>query len=259
MKYTPIIQRKLRRLVFFGIIWYNTAVSSGCDDDDHIITHNFTDRYMNTVDDDNRPDDHRHLDDIISVVENGEYCAFQSPSDDVVLEDRKKMELWWMRERSKPIFERTVRLYIIPVYFHVIQTSSTTGMVSDTRIRDFINYLNDSYSNSDVPFYFEYKGVTRTVRSDWDNCYDADIQGEFKPALKVGGSDTLNIYICNKMYNPKGVSVTGYSTGPTSANSLFDGVVINNDSGEARLNTLVHETVSEDICIQNGCFSTLLN
>ena len=205
------------------------------------------DRFMNEVErdshhqhHDHQYDHHRHLDD----SHGGEFCAFELPPDDVITEDKKKMEVWRIHERSKSIFERTNRQYTIPVYFHIIQTTATTGMVSDTRIRDFFNNLNDSFSNSDVPFDFEYQGVTRTVRSDWDNCYDADIYEEFKPALKIGGGDTLNIYICPPMYNSKGASVTGYSTGPSSAQSIYDGVVINNDSGEARLNTLVHETVS---------------
>ena len=184
---------------------------------------------------------HRHLDD---SVDDGEYCAFQMPPDDVLIEDQKNMETWRIRERAKSLFFRVERRYTIPVYFHVIQTSSTNGLVSDTRIRDFLNFLNDSFSNSNVPFDFEYMGVTRTVRSDWTNCYDSDTQDEFKPALKVGGGDSLNIYICGKMYNAKGASVTGYSTGPMSSKSIYDGVVINNDSGDARLNTLVHETVS---------------
>jgi hypothetical protein len=223
----------LRRLLVVGVLLsLQVCRISTCD------THN-SDRFRSEIDDSH--DDHRKLGDSV----DGEYCAFQLPSDDIVMQDKEKMDVWRLRERSKSIFERTSRQYTIPVYFHVIQTSSTTGMVSDTRIRDFINYLNDSFSSSDVPFYFEYRGVTRTVRSDWDNCYKSDIQGEFKPALKIGGGDTLNIYICNKMYNANGASVTGYSTGPTSSKSIYDGVVINNDSGEARLNTLVHETVSD--------------
>lgn len=193
---------------------------------------------------------HRHLDDVVE----GEYCAFQMPSDDVLIQDQKDMEMWRIREKAKSLFFRVERRYTIPVYFHVIQTSTSTGMISDTRIRDFIYYLNDSFSNSDVPIDFEYMGVTRTVRSDWDNCYNSDIQGEFKPALKVGGGDTLNIYICNRMYNAKGASITGYSTGPMSADSIYDGVVINNDSGDARLNTLVHEVVSVYSLIEVASF-----
>ena len=193
---------------------------------------------------------HRQLDDAVDE----EYCAFQMPSNDVLKQDQIDMEMWRIREQAKSIFLRVERRYTIPVYFHVIQTSTSTGMVSDARISEFINFLNDSFSNSDVPFYFEYMRVTRTVRSDWDNCYNSDIQDEFKPSLKVGVGDTLNIYICNKMYNPKGASITGYATGPMSADSIYDGVVINNDSGDARLNTLVHETVSVYSLIEFASF-----
>jgi hypothetical protein len=221
----------LKLLLTVGVSLLRSNGISACDDHDpHWAT------TISELNDSN----HRHLDDPV----DGEYCAFQIPSDDILKEDQKNMEMWRIRERAKSIFLRVERRYTIPIYFHVIQTSASTGIISDTRISDFVNYLNDSFSNSDVPFYFEYMRVTRTVRSDWDNCYDSDIRGEFKPALKVGGGDTLNIYICNKMYNEKGASITGYATGPMSADSIYDGVVINNDSGDARLNTLVHETVS---------------
>lgn len=185
---------------------------------------------------------HRHLDDSV----DGESCAFQLPSESVMLVDQQRMEVWKIRERASAIFfDRAARRYTIPVYFHVIQINSTTGQVSDTRIRDFMEYLNDSFTNSNVPFDFDYKGVTRTIRSDWGNCYDGDTRVEYTGALRRGGGDTLNIYICNRMYTAKGASVTGFATGPTSANSIDDGVTINNDTGEARLNTLVHETVSD--------------
>ena len=232
----------------FLLLLYSCTLVSTCDNHNNNNSndaHNHNARFINEFNDNQYR--HRHLgDDDDSNDINGEYCAFQLPSDDIVIQDQKKMEDWRIRERSKSMLERTTRQYIIPVYFHVLQTSSTTGMISDTRIRSLINYLNDSFSNSNVPFYFEYFGVTRTVRAFWDNCYNTDIQGEFKRALKIGGGDMLNIYICNKMYNAKGASVTGYSSGPTSANSIYDGVVINNDGGEARLNTLVHETVRVD-------------
>jgi hypothetical protein len=207
--------------------------TSACDD--HIFNNMPTDYRTNVA-----VKDQRHLDGSYDT----EVCAFQpNLSEEEMKIDEMNMATWRIRERSKSVFERAIRMYTIPVYFHVIQTTQTTGIVSDTRIREFVDYLNESYSNSSVPFTFEYMAVTRTVRADWDKCNNASTAKELKTALKVGGSDTLNVYICNPMFTEKGASITGYSTGPESSTSILDGIVINNESGDRRLNTLVHESV----------------
>jgi hypothetical protein len=211
--------------------------------DDHIdATHNDLFDTSSTFVDDTITHSHRH----VRELYDGEVCGFESPSEDDIMDDASRMNEWRLREKSKSVIERIFRQYTIPIYFHVIQTSTTTGIVSDTRISDFVDYLNEAFTNSNVPFTFEFMGVTRTIRSDWGTCNDRTVEKDFKSTLKVGGADTLNVYICNPMYTAKGASITGYSTGPSQSSwtSIYDGVVINNDSGERRLNTLVHETVS---------------
>jgi hypothetical protein len=175
-----------------------------------------------------------------------EKCGYVTPSTEEMEEDAINMRAWKVKQMKQNIFARSDQIFIIPVYFHVIQTSSSSGVVSDTRISEYISYLNSAYAGSLAPFVFVSNGVTRTIRSDWGKCNDYDTEIAMKKLLKVGGADTLNVYICNRMYTKKGASLTGFATRPyaRSGTDPRDGVVIDNSSSTGRLNTLVHEVVS---------------
>jgi hypothetical protein len=178
-----------------------------------------------------------------------EVCGYVPPSMEEMEEDAINMKAWTVKQMTHNIFARSEQLYAIPVYFHVIQTSSSGGIVSDARIDEYISYLNNAYTGSSAPFSFVSNGVSRTIRSDWGKCNDYDTEISMKKLLKVGGADTLNVYICNNMYTSKGAPLTGFATRPyaNSRTDPRDGVVIDNSSSTGRLNTLVHEVV-RDAC-----------
>ena len=174
-----------------------------------------------------------------------ESCGFVAPSTEELEEDLKNMKAWAEKQTTSSLLARSTQIYSIPVYIHVIQTSSSTDAVSDKRIGEYITYMNDAYTGSSAPFSFVLQAVTRTVNPDWDECDDYDTEMAMKRALKVGGANTLNVYICKPMYTDKGAQLTGFATRPyeNSGTDPRDGVVIDNSSSTARLNTLVHEVV----------------
>jgi hypothetical protein len=198
----------------------------------------------------------RQLQDDDSKAVIVEECGFREPSAQEIENDAANMRAW-RESRSKNnhnIFQRTTKIiYAIPVYFHIIQPTFFSGMVGSVRIAQYMEYLNDSFANSSAPFIFRYVNVSRTIRQDWaDDCGSRKVEHAFKSALKVGGSDTLNIYICNSIpqYSRDGHSIlqlAGYAYSPNqdSDSDIKDGVVLAQSSDDQRLNTLVHEVVSK--------------
>jgi hypothetical protein len=108
----------------------------------------------------------------------------------------------------------------VPVRVHVLMKTDGTGNVSNTRINDQIQVLNDAYSGaaasaaSDTPFRFAVSSIDRTKNNDWYNwgTTDADFESDdqqAKSALHKGGYDDLNIYIAKL-----GGGLLGYATFP---------------------------------------------
>ena len=198
---------------------------------------------------DHSAQDHRHLhaydEDPNRFLEEGitEECGadiFQ-PSLLQKLEDAHNMEVW---KESRTGKEPRAN-YFIPIWFHIIKLDDSE-MVSDQRVQDYVNYLNDAFTNSGAPFTVVYQGTTQTVNADWSNdCYTDNTQDTMKGSLRQGGAETLNVYICNNVRTTGGTVVAGYAYFPGSYSNGFvrDGVVLNSSSSDRRLNTLVHEVV----------------
>jgi hypothetical protein len=199
-------------------------------------------------------DDHRHLsvqsrnDEAIDpnrFLQDGivEECGTRGPTEAERQKDEENMRLW-KESQGK---ERSYAVYKIDVHFHVI--SDTQGGVTDERIADYMDYLNDSFKNSSAPFIFEFKSATQTINSKWANdCYSSDIESAMKGSLRRGKAETLNIYICNRITTSSGQSLAGYSYKPfndksTMDNFVEDGVVLARSDSDRRLNTCVHEVV----------------
>jgi hypothetical protein len=174
----------------------------------------------------------RHLQDPSTGVEE---CGFVGLDEAATAKDMQEFLEW---KTSKSNF--AVANYYIPVYFHVIEPSS--NFVPDSRIDYYMSYLQNAYA-ANTPFTFELKGKTRTTNALWSqNCRTYEM--DYKNILKVGGMETLNIYICQAIPINDGTGAwAGFSYFPTSSNR--DGVVIAEQLTpvEIRPNTLVHETV----------------
>ena len=115
----------------------------------------------------------------------------------------------------------------IPVYFHVISTTSGVGNISDQLIADQIQVLNDAYSGvtggANTRFRFALAGTTRTVNNTWFAAgAGSAAETQMKTALRVGGAGTLNFYT-----NNAGGNLLGWATFPSSYASKpkDDGVV----------------------------------
>jgi len=128
--------------------------------------------------------------------------------------------------------ERAAGSVTIPVYFHVIRSSSGAGDVSNQEIADQINVLNAAYAGSGgsaaTPFHFTLVGTDRTSNDAWYNMgYGSQEEKAAKTALRVGGPETLNIYTANL-----GGGLLGWATFPSDYRKRpsQDGVVILNES-----------------------------
>ena len=178
-------------------------------------------------------EDHDHGDD--------EECGFREPPEMDQLLDEVRMIEW----RSRNVFKRNAVLYDIPVYFHVVQPNFYSGLVPDSRIDRYVNYLNDAFRNSNAPFYFELQYTTRTIHPELDDCGNHQVEERVKQRLKKGGAAELNVYICNKLTNSNGANLSGYAylPGPGSHQFVKDGVVLSRSDSDHRSNTLVHEVV----------------
>lgn len=114
---------------------------------------------------------------------------------------------------------------LIPVYVHVVRTSSGGGDVSDQEINQQINVLNAAYGK--WGYTFSLAMTDRTNNSTWyTNCYGSS-ESAMKNALHRGTAKDLNLYTCS----PSG-GILGYATFPSSYNSrpALDGVVVLNES-----------------------------
>jgi hypothetical protein len=110
----------------------------------------------------------------------------------------------------------------IPVWYHVIRSSSGQGNVSDQTLSAQLTVLNNAYASSGVSFYLA--GTTRTANDTWYTAgHGSTAEKEMKNALRVGGAGTLNFYT-----NNMGGGLLGWATFPSSYNSSpkMDGVVV---------------------------------
>jgi hypothetical protein len=115
----------------------------------------------------------------------------------------------------------------ISVWFHVITNTSGTGNITDARIADQIQVLNDAYSGltggANTKFRFALAGVTRTANNTWFAAgYGSAAETQMKSALRKGNAATLNFYT-----NQPSTGELGWATFPSSYSSqpLKDGVV----------------------------------
>jgi hypothetical protein len=136
--------------------------------------------------------------------------------------------------------------YVIPVYWHVIYTSSGEGRVSEANIAAQMDVLNEDFGAVfDTTIEFQLVDITYTQNDDWFSD-DPDDEYAYKEALRQDTSKYLNIYTNDA------AGYLGYAYFPqSSAGGLLDGVVMRHDvvggrnlPGAGAYNqgrTLVHE------------------
>jgi hypothetical protein len=120
----------------------------------------------------------------------------------------------------------------IPVYFHVVSTTTGTGNIPDSRLDAQIAAMNEHYSGLDGPVYrgaaanmsfrFVRAGVTRTANDSWYNAgLGSAAEAQMKTALRVGTADDLNFYTTG------GGGYLGWATFPNeyATKPKMDGVI----------------------------------
>jgi len=109
----------------------------------------------------------------------------------------------------------------IPVYFHVIRSSTGGGGVTTTQINNQITVLNNAYAASGFSFYLA--GTDYTNNSTWYTCSGGSCETQMKNALRKGTATALNFYT-----NAMSGGLLGWATFPWSyaSNPKMDGVVV---------------------------------
>lgn len=111
--------------------------------------------------------------------------------------------------------------HVIPVYWHIIRSSSGAGGVTSTQIANSISVLNAAYAASSFSFQLV---ATDTSNNDaWYTTTGGTAESQMKSALRQGGSNALNVYS-----NNMGSGLLGWATFPSSyaSSPSLDGVVI---------------------------------
>lgn len=156
----------------------------------------------------------------------GPKCGFRDRSE----EEANFEEMRFMQDRRRTPINSDLTNGTIPVYFHVIRSSSGAGDVSDARIADQINVLNKAFagtapggSGANTGWHFQLVSTSRTNNDSWYTCSGGACESEMKNYLRQGSADDLNIYA-----NNMGGGLLGWATFPSSyaSNPKNDGVVI---------------------------------
>jgi hypothetical protein len=144
----------------------------------------------------------------------------------------------------------------INVVFHVVQSTSGTGAMSDATIAKQIKVLNDGFAGAEstaaanTGFKFVLQQTKRYTNDTWFSSVDPDdqnatVESDMKSKTRVGTASTLNVWSVDLP------ELFGFATFPNSYKSSpkMDGVVIDYDTvpGGVTANfnlgkTLTHET-----------------
>jgi hypothetical protein len=214
---------------------------------DSKVSHHNHDKFSTSVNDEALISRNRHLAESVGDEE----CGFEEPSPKEAALDQHRMKLWSLQDR---LGGGAVVNYTIPTYFHVLQYNNSDLLVPDSNVQLYMKYLNQAFNSSNAPFRFVLVEITRTINATWSNdCRNSSHSIVYKTLLKRGGKESLNVYVCNEIpLGPNGGSIVGFSTLPSSSNSVTDGVNIvrTTPTDLNRPNTLVHEVV----CLESLIF-----
>jgi Pregnancy-associated plasma protein-A len=118
----------------------------------------------------------------------------------------------------------------VPVWFHVISPDGVEGNVSQAVIDDQMREFNEDFAGGEgglaTGFTFRLVGVTRTTNADWFGLKDTADEQKMKKALRVGGAETLNVYLTS------GAGFLGWAYFPSTYHSreYIDGIVMDHRS-----------------------------
>ncbi|MFC4016778.1 zinc metalloprotease [Micromonospora sp. GCM10011542] len=127
---------------------------------------------------------------------------------------------------------RTLASVTIPVVVHVIQRDSTRagGNIPDSLITSQINVLNQAYAGGTggaaTAFSFRLDKINRVTNPAWYPIVEgSSAERQMKTSLRVGGKNTLNIYLGELSQD-----LLGWATFPQRRLNSMDGVVVLSES-----------------------------
>lgn len=153
----------------------------------------------------------------------------------------------------------------VPVVVHVISDEDGEGDVSQKRIEQQIQVLNDAYQgafapeedSTDTGFDFELVETTRHSDNTWFHEFSSN-RDTIRAELHQGGPETLNVYTADL-----GSEVLGFSTFPQDFESApeQDGVVVSHDTlpGGSREDFDIGHTATHETGHWLGLFHTFQN
>jgi hypothetical protein len=177
------------------------------------------------------------------AVASGQQCVHHASADvarsaggrvrDLVSAPEHDRLTRWIAKHPARAEARSAQAVTVPVWFHVIREDTTVagGNLPLSRIQAQISVLNQAYSGATggaaTGFTFELAGVTRTTNSGWFHLSGNGKDKKMKTALKVGGTDTLNIYSASLGQNLLGYA---YLAQDAASVGVLDGVVVHYQS-----------------------------
>lgn len=146
----------------------------------------------------------------------GARCRTVNLTDDELL--AREMEMDAMPEAMSA----SVEVRKVKVFFHVLTTSSGTGVPPSGAVKAQLAVLNRAYQGS--IFQFVLSGTTTTANNAWVHAkWGSNEEKQMKNALRTGAYRDLNIYSTVQTDNTLG---WGTFPGNVGSNDRMDGVVI---------------------------------
>ncbi|MEU6023551.1 zinc metalloprotease [Micromonospora sp. NPDC047134] len=143
-----------------------------------------------------------------------------------------------LQERAKRVGQRNLGTQAaaasvtIPVVVHVIRRDTTRagGNIPDSMIQSQINVLNQAFSGASggaaTAFAFQLQSINRVTNTSWYPIRQGTTaERQMKTQLRVGGKNTLNIYLGALSNN-----LLGWATFPQRTLNSMDGVVVLSES-----------------------------
>jgi hypothetical protein len=204
-------------------------------------------------------------------------CGSSSPTKDEIIEMGLAQAIWdadfehrrlkknkKRRRRKKnkaspqEVLEVAEKDTTIPVYFHVFLNNAGKGRLESNEVEiGFMATLNSAMK--DTPFHFQLKAVTNIVNETWFNCEDEE---EFKPRSRVGGPESLNVFVCDMAGARNMGGMSSLPTTTAGEREGLDGILIMNPAlgyKDFAHQALVHESghwLGLFHTFEGGCNST---
>lgn len=158
-----------------------------------------------------------------AFVKAGHRCSTSHDKDEIRIREQD----FSVKAKRVPVSPMATFARQIPVYFHVIQSSTApNGGVTDAMITNQMSVLNAAYASAGISF--NLVSINRVTNDTWFTVTPGTTaESQMKNALRQGTQGTLNVYSANI-----GQGLLGWATFPAdyTRSPKMDGVVLLNAS-----------------------------